>query len=524
MILGRLPRIEHVWVALLLASVAAAAGLLPLAPWDLWWHAAVGREIIATGTIPTSDHFSYTAAGQPYHYQNWLGEIVLYAVLRLKGPAGAVWLRMAVLLALFKTLLWVSFQASEGRLRLAVAATGVAAVGSATNWAVRPQLLSLVLFVAELALLWRWRSAVTCTTALDSPTSVFRAADSTARGPLAKGVSLWPLPLILAAWANVHGAFILGLALPALLWAGELLQQRRLTPALRQLAGWSALAALATLLNPRGLAIVPTVIGLMADSSVRAFASEWRAPTLGTTDGRLFFACLAGSAALFVWRWRSLRISDWLWWLGFAALATTAIRHVIWFFLLLAPLLARALAGFALQGGRTVAGRSNEARGQWQSPGRWAGWVNAGLIAALALLALVATPPFKDRLPLPAALRGLVTTDTPIAAVQVLEQRLPRHLFHDMGHGSYLIWRWHGTPPVFIDPRFELYPFDHWNDYGTVIAARPGWQAILDRWEVETLLLDRGRQAPLVDAALAAGWQERWGDDATIILDREAGR
>ena len=41
MIAGRLPRVEHVWVALLLASVGAAAGLLPLAPWDLWWHAAV---------------------------------------------------------------------------------------------------------------------------------------------------------------------------------------------------------------------------------------------------------------------------------------------------------------------------------------------------------------------------------------------------------------------------------------------------------------------------------------------------
>lgn len=491
----RFPTIEHVWAALLLASVVAAAGLLPLAPWDFWWHAAVGREIVATGQIPTTDHFSYTAAGRPYHYQSWLSEIVLYAALLPAGPAGAIWLRVAVLLAVFGLLLRLSAEAGRGNLRLATAATGVAVVGGMTNWAVRPQLLSLPLFVAELVLLWRWRRAATTQ---PHPTTA---------------VSLWPLPLLLAVWANLHGAFVLGLALPGLLWLGEWLQQRRLTAALRQLAGWTLLAALAVVLNPRGLGIVGYPWTLLTDPPSQTFIAEWRSPTLATLEGRLFFTAVLVSAGLFLWQRGALRVSDWLWWAALALLASRGTRYVIWFFLLLAPLVALVLSA-------AVGGRRAQRRPDRAAPG-WARGLNATLIGVFALLALLATPPLKARLPLPPALQGLVTADTPVAAAEVLTAQPPRHLFHDMGHGSYLIWRWRGSPPVFIDPRVELYPLALWQDYATVVAAAPGWPAVLDRWQVDTLLLNRDRQAALIAAARADGWRERWHDDQTVIFDRE---
>lgn len=490
----RFPSIEHVWVALLLASVVAAAGLLPLAPWDFWWHAAVGREIVVTGQIPTTDTFSYTAVGRPYHYQSWLSEIILYAALALGGPAGAIWLRVGVLLFAFGLLLWLSAAASCGTLRLAVVATSIAVVGSATNWAVRPQLLSLPLFVAELALLWRWRSAVNAPRPGSAP-------------------PLWPLPLLTAGWANLHGAFVLGLALPALLWLGEFLQQRRLTPALGQLAGWTALAGLAVTLNPRGPEILGYVWTLLTDPPSQTFIIEWRPPTLATAEGRLFFTALVASAALFLWQRRALRLSDWLWWAAFAVLASRGLRYVIWFFLLLAPLVALALAAVR---------ETEEAEHEVVRPlPRWAAALNASLIGLFAVLALLATPVFKARLPLPPALQGLVTADTPVAAAVALTERPPRHLFHDMGHGSYLIWQWRGSPPVFIDPRVELYPLGLWEDYATVVVADPGWQTILERWQVDTLLLDRSRQAPLIAAASTAGWRERWADAHSVIFERE---
>ncbi|HBY93820.1 MAG TPA: hypothetical protein DEP84_07585, partial [Chloroflexi bacterium] len=380
------PTIEHVWVALLLATVVATAGLLPLAPWDFWWHAAVGREIVTTGAIPATDHFSYTATGRPYHYQSWLSEIILYAALAAGGPAGAIWLRVGVLLFICGVLLSLSAEASRGTLRLAAAVTGAGVAGTVTNWAVRPQLLSLPLFAVELALLWRWRGAVT------------------GPRPIATPPPLWPLPLLLALWANLHGAFVLGLGLPGLLWLGELLQQQRLTPPLRRLALWTGLATVAVAFNPRGLGIVGYVWTLLTDAPSQTFIVEWRPPTLATLEGRLFFTALAASAGLFVWQRRAFRISDWLWFGAFAFLASRGIRYVIWFFLLLPPLLALALA---------AARKSGTGPPQLGTPKGSVVAVNAALISAFALLALLATPPFKAHLPLPPALRGLATSDTP---------------------------------------------------------------------------------------------------------------
>ena len=43
--------------------------------------------------------------------------------------------------------------------------------------------------------------------------------------------------------------------------------------------------------------------------------------------------------------------------------------------------------------------------------------------------------------------------------------------------------------PVFVDSRIELFPGRVWNDYLDVMQAREGWQAILDRWQVDAVVL-----------------------------------
>jgi hypothetical protein len=42
-----------------------------------------------------------------------------------------------------------------------------------------------------------------------------------------------------------------------------------------------------------------------------------------------------------------------------------------------------------------------------------------------------------------------------------------------------------------VDPRIELFPADVWEDYALVRFGVSGYGAILDRWQIDAVLLDR---------------------------------
>jgi hypothetical protein len=75
------PRVWDAWAG----RAAAAAALLfvvtlqvhRLDDADTWWHLASGRLIAASGAVPASDPFSYTAEGAPWLNRQWLFEVGL---------------------------------------------------------------------------------------------------------------------------------------------------------------------------------------------------------------------------------------------------------------------------------------------------------------------------------------------------------------------------------------------------------------------------------------------------------------
>ncbi|MFC2036597.1 hypothetical protein ACFLYD_01325, partial [Chloroflexota bacterium] len=87
-------------------------------------------------------------------------------------------------------------------------------------------------------------------------------------------------------------------------------------------------------------------------------------------------------------------------------------------------------------------------------------------------------------------------------------------------YGSYMIW---ASPkvPAFIDTRIELYPPLQWADYVALGQARYDWQAILGRYGVDTLLLDREVQGPLIEAATEApGWERSYEDERSVVFQQ----
>ncbi len=455
--------LRSLWIFVLLALLLAALVVQPIYQPDFWWHVKMGEVVLQTGQVPRQDLFSYTVPGRPFIYQGWLAGVFL-ALLYHAGGAGLVILVNALLLtAAYALLLW-HCRAVGGSARLAVGATFAAMVVSAGNWAVRPQTFSVLLFVALYVVVDRFR--------------------------LGRRSPLWAVPLLVALWANLHGAFVTGLALLAINLLGEALKRvlpGRPFPVLpwRRL-GWlalsTALAAVAVLANPVGPGILRYVLGIWSNPAIRSFISEWQ--PIGTEAGTsaIFLLTAAGYPLLFAWRRRFPDPTDLLLFLALAWLSLGGVRNLLWYGLALAPLLARALA---------VAQEPPE------PPSRPA--LNAAILALVALLVVLALPWVKVYLPLPANLQGFYAQDTPRQTAEfVLQEGLPGPIFHQMESGSYLLWRLAPGYRVFIDPRIELYPGAIWDDYFHLSAGRPGYQELLERYGIQTLLLNCAHQSGLV--------------------------
>jgi hypothetical protein len=481
------------WAFVSLAGIFVILSLSLVRPHDFWWHVRAGQWIVDNGRVPTVDYFSYTRAGEPYTYQNWLMEVAFYLLLRAGDLPLVVFFHAVVIAAAYGLLLRVSRRAADGDLRWAALATLTAAALGFDNWNVRPQTVSFLLFSLALYLIER-----------------HAARGLTGQHGSGDDLALWGLLPLFALWANCHGTFVFGLGLLGTYLAACLLEWLwRQRPFPSQVFLVTLLSAAATLLTPMGLGIVDYLRYLGRHSAVRNLVSEWMPPTIDTRSGALFFGVLAILVVLLlVSRYRpapreSIRL------LLFAGLTLTALRNTAWFGFVAAPTLAASLHHWAAK------------RGIEQGTRVGRPVVNLALAGLVGLLAFLSLPWFRPYLPLPVWRRGYVSPETPVQAAAALCSLPGTHrVFHGEGYGSYLIWACPDLP-VFIDPRFELYPPVQWRDLLTLNYGRYDWAAILEEYSADTLLLQRDTQQPLIRAASEAPhWQRTYEDDQAVIFQR----
>ncbi|KPV51892.1 hypothetical protein SE17_18655, partial [Kouleothrix aurantiaca] len=464
------PTLDHVWLAAALLLIALRPLLTPIPPNDFWWHMATGRIIASTGAIPSVDSFSFTQAGQPFFNQGWLAQLLMYWLHQVGGVPLLLVVQSLVITLAYGLLLRLCIRRS-GRLRLSVGLLLLVTLPlSFTNWIVRPQSYALPIFAAFLTIVTEYR--------------------------LGMSRRLWLLPPLMALWVNIHGTFVLGLALIGLTFAGMLFERGENREgngeaagsrfaALRSLALWGALTAAAMLLNPRGLGVLTYVRNLLGSNSVTTLVTEWAPPTIRDLEGVIFFLFVMLCGAVLAYARRRPPLADMLLFGAFLWLALGASRNVVWFGMVATPLLIVQAASLGRERPPTRAFAGSPA-------------LHAALIGVLALLVLLALPWVKPALDLPPAVGALVSEDTPVAAVDFLRAQpdRPRRLFHTEAYGSYLIW---AAPeqPVFVDTRIELYPFAQWRDYINLGQANNA-AALLQKYDIDGLLLNAKQQAPLV--------------------------
>ena len=152
---------------------------------DFWHHLARGRAIVEQGALVDRDLFTFTVADRPFRDVNWLTQVGYYALFEIGGLA-LVQVVNSLLIAVTLGWLVVLCRRRTGSDLAAVLAGGIAFFGIWEVLTIRPQTLSMLLFVGFCDLLERSQ-----------------------RQP-------WWLvvpPVLIALWTNLHGAFPAGILL-----------------------------------------------------------------------------------------------------------------------------------------------------------------------------------------------------------------------------------------------------------------------------------------------------------------------
>jgi hypothetical protein len=498
---GALPR-RVLWTATLLAVATIAVSSVTV--FDFWWYLASGQRILATRSVPTTDPFSYTAEGRPWINHMWATQVLFALLWERWGRLALIGLKTAAVTATFAIILG-SMRARGVHPLLAAAVTLLAAWAGAEFWHARPQTFTY-LFIAALAWLLRpgWED---------------------------RRRTFALVPALVLVWVNLHAGFLMAgvvIGITGLGTALPLLLDRE-----RRSAGWrvlglagalGGLAAVASLINPFGVRAILFPIEVVRSVPFMTSTIEWFPPNFHHGGFRALELMLLLLFPAFAWGRGRLSAVDVGLILTFAHLGLTSVRHVPLFAVVAAPPLADALGG-ALSTVRRFdwAHVRDEAARRLPSLGRSLTAPGTPLLGG-ALLLLAAVSGYW------AAIAGAPTN--PLrqdlhqdryperTMVFIREHRLPAPLFSVYAWAGYELWRLYPEYRMFMDGRTHVYGSDVLKDFLTVTQVGPGWQGVLDKWQVQTILALR--HSPLTETLQAqGGWRVVFTEREAVVFVRE---
>jgi hypothetical protein len=469
--------LARLWAFLAVGLPVLAAFIANLSSVDLAYHLRAGEIVLDTGHIPTTDTFTFTASGAAWLNQQWGSEVVLAVVYRLGGWTGLALLRAALVGLTFGFL----FEACRRRgldLRRAAWLTIAAFVVSAVALALRPQLLGMTLMALTLVLV----------------------ADRRAHPRV-----LWAVPVVVLAWANIHGSFFLGPMVLGLAWLEDVHDR---VPNPHRTLLIAVVATAAALVNPFGAAVWAYAAGLSTNSLVTSRITEWQPTTLRTIPGMLFFGSVAAAAVLLARRDRPAAWPTLAWLAVFAAIGIYAIRGVAWW-----PL------GAVVAIASVVATSGAPARVRAERTSR----LNAVVVGLIVLLCVGLLPTWRSTDGKVGAPVGLVGDAPPGITAALLELVKPGdRILNPQPWGSWFEFALPRTT-VALDSRIEVFPAEVWDDYDTVHRGGDGWQAILARWNPAFAVAAESDEA-FAARLVAAGWAKTYADGDGVILTAPGGR
>jgi hypothetical protein len=528
-------RFALTWKQLLICVWFAAffmyVNYIPIFHTDIWGHVHYGKIALEQGHFPEQDPFMPLAEGMTAVDTAWLSQLI-FALAEQWG--GLQFISNVYAIAMLATYLIYGrvFFVLTRRLGMVMLGTAmVLLVGWSRHAIVRPETfggLCLALLVWMVIQGEPWRSRRPGRRA---------DADAPARLPW----SVWiGVPVLFALWANLHGSFLVGLAVLGCHALGRVMEVGWKTRSFSAVLadGWvrrwavlTELAVLATMLNPVGPDLLIEAIRFGQNPNLRDVL-EWFPLKADSFEGIQFGATII--VMFFVLRLsrRRLAPADVLLLLVFGLALCPTIRMIGWWAPVYTLTMMPHICGLWERVLRkrkqaTSAGSESSREVEQEEPQRLAPVrFLPSLIALLVIWTAFALSPVSQPLlsNKPRDLEQIVHRGTPIGVTEWLRQNPPEKLiFGPQWWGDWLCWDGPQGLKVFMTSHIHLVPRQVWRDYLRIARGDAGWEQTLRRYDVDLLIVDKDLQKNLARRARrSADWRTVFEDDRAMILRRRA--
>jgi hypothetical protein len=519
-----LPSVRNIiFIFLFWSLLAGPLSLRPLADADIGWHIRTGELILDSRALPRTDPFSSTMQGQPWFAWEWLYDILLGVLDHACGLNGVVWLCALLVASIFTFLLSELIRRGTGLL-LAIVLMLLAEAAAMIHLYARPHIVSWLFSLLWFVVLERWE----------------RSESS----PPPRWV-LWFFPVSMLLWVNLHGGWLFGSALLATYCIAAFIDSMREPEALaairlarraRAMAMVWVVSAAATLVNPYSWRLHLHIYRYLSDRYLMNHINEFQSPDFHGWAQRSFAMILllvliafAGdriasnpklhlsqilvvllTAYFGFYSARNLPVSSMLLvliagpilWTNFVALAE---KPRAWRWLRNG---VRRVADFS----ERMSEQEMELHGQL--------WPVAAVALAFAIC-LQGGILGSHRL----IYARFDDTKVPAAAITFLQREFHGDpgtdpVFSTDFWGGYLIFRMYPERKVVLDDRHDLYGEGRIRQYMTLTEAAPGWQTVLEQWQIRTVLLPAGSTLANLLRELPQNWHVVYDDKVAVVLER----
>lgn len=480
-----------VYSLLMFVLIALALPTIPEAMFgdpDIFWHVAAGDLIRQTGTIPVTDPWAFTSAGERWYNLAWLWDVLASFLHERQGWFGLVALNSITVAATVAVVFGICYYRTrhDAAAFLASWALPVLMMGQA----IRPYQVSY-LMVPVLGLLL---------TQVD------------AKRISARWLAI--VPVLVMLWANLHGGFLIPFAVIGIYSLCAALQKRDIL--FRQLVITGLISLGACLINPYGADIFAGAMRTLSSAALPAI-SEWKPLSLSYANSPVLLYIALFACAMFrkdVSFAEKLNGLFWLW------QGLNSQRHMPIFGLMAAPMVALVVRELLIpkRPARPLPIAALIASKLTHLSGSTTGLAATSGLALAASLLLLSAPAQK-----------LYDAPNPMHTLAPEIEFITTHypnlrIMNDYDLGGYLIYYGKGNIPVWVDGRTETaYPKSVMNDFMAFLKAKPGWEEMLARYDLQGVLIPN-QSFDLIDRFQSRkGWNTVYkGPIATLFVTDEA--